>query len=127
MYVHFTDFSRVFVAGEGYFVCNVYCQTRRDGGVPESTPAGAQVSSRTEVCLLLVYPRGRTTGQTFLRFCGRLGPQTVKVLLALGTYHPFHLRFFLRMHVVLDNCASHSTPGRIEVVVHGFVVFVGSG
>ena len=44
----------------------------------------------------------RLTGESpmFLRVCGRLGPQTVKVLLALGTYHPFHPRFFLRMHVV---------------------------
>ena len=30
------------------------------------------------------------SGQKFLRFGGRLGPQTVKDLLALGTFHPFH-------------------------------------
>ena len=32
------------------------------------------------------------SGQKFLRFCGRLVPQTVKVLLALDTFYPFHRR-----------------------------------
>ena len=73
---------------------------RRRTGLVSTLDSASQRTSTIKVTAERVSVRSR---QKFHRFCGRLVPQTVKVLLALGTFHLFHRWFLLRMHVTTGN------------------------